>query len=103
MPKNRITSQEVRDAMADLLEKQEAFIESYEKLLCMGLEATERYGMDEGAVGFRLLEQDLPRWEEFVREKGRVLRSGADKLANAVLDAEQTVSLLIGKAEGGVQ
>lgn len=95
------SSQGVRNGMADLLEKQEAYLEAYEALLRMGLDATEKYGMDEGAVGFQLLHKF--NWPEQVREHGKVLRGGADILAGALQDAEETFALLTAKAEGGVQ
>ena len=87
--------------MQELLERQEAYIESYETLLRMGLDATEKYAMEEGAAGFRLLSQDA--WAGEVRKRGRVLRHGASILADALQEAEELYKLLTSKAEGGVQ
>lgn len=82
------TSQDVRGSIADLDKAQEAYLEAYGCLLRMGLNACSGCAMQKGSAGFRHLEQDLPGWEELVRNKGAMLQGGAEILALALQDAE---------------
>lgn len=78
------TSQDVRGSIADLDKAQEAYLEAYGCLLRMGLSACSGCTMQKGSAGFRHLEQDLPGWEELVRNRGAMLQGGAELLALAL-------------------
>jgi len=94
-------ARDVRDAVAELFRCQDAYLDAYGRLLRIGLEATEMYGMEEGAVGFRLI-KDFG-WASKVMEHDGVLHKGAVMLAEELQDAERIATLLSGDVEGGVQ
>lgn len=95
------SSQGIREAVADLLDRQKAYLEAHGKLLRMSLDACDTYGMDEGANGFRLIQQS--GWADQIQSCDSVLCNGAEILADTLQSAERTEMLLTGKMLGGMQ